>query len=81
MRRSAVDIAEAVPGAAAYEVVHSRWLSLAQEHNWNLNEPELFNRMFRDFIAGRSLPEALVRLVGSRSEQPGDENHRTRASG
>jgi len=60
MRRSTADIAAAVPGAVACEVVHARKLSLAQEHNWNMNEPELFNEMVRDFIAARPLPKALV---------------------
>jgi pimeloyl-ACP methyl ester carboxylesterase len=64
MRRSTVDIAAAIPGACAYEVVHTRRLSLAQEHNWNMNEPELFNEMVRDFIAARPLPKALTPLDG-----------------
>jgi len=60
MRRSTIDIANAIPGALACEVVHSRKMSLAQEHNWNMNEPELFNQMVRDFIAAKPLPAALV---------------------
>jgi len=64
MRRSAADIAGAIPGALACEVVHSRRLSLAQEHNWNMNEPALFNEMLRDFIAAKSLPAAFVSIDG-----------------
>ena len=64
MRRSTADIAAAIPGASACEVVHTRKLSLAQEHNWNMTEPELFNEMTRDFIEGRPLPKALVPMVG-----------------
>lgn len=66
MRRSTVDIAAAIPGASAYEVVHSRRLSLAQEHNWNMNEPDLFNQMIRAFIGDRPLPDALVPLRAPR---------------
>jgi pimeloyl-ACP methyl ester carboxylesterase len=62
MRRSAVDIAAAIPGAVAYEVVHDRKMRLAEEHNWNMNAPALFNEMLRDFIEGRPLPAALVTL-------------------
>lgn len=64
MRRSTADIAAAIPGASACEVVHTRKLSLAQEHNWNLTEPELFNETIRDFIEGRPLPRPVVPLVG-----------------
>lgn len=64
MRRSAADIADAIPGALAREVVHARKLSLAQEHNWNLTEPELFSAMIRDFVEGRPLPEGLVPISG-----------------
>lgn len=60
MRRSLSDIADAIPGASACEVVHARKLSLAQEHNWNMTEPELFNSMIRDFIGCRPLPKELV---------------------
>jgi pimeloyl-ACP methyl ester carboxylesterase len=63
MRRSTADVAAAIPGASACEVVHARKLSLAQEHNWNMTEPELFNETIRDFIEGRPLPKALVPIV------------------
>jgi len=62
MRRSTTEIGNAIPGATACEVVHTRRLSLAQEHNWNMNEPALFNEMVRDFIADKPLPAALVSI-------------------
>lgn len=64
MRRSTFDIADAIPGALAREVMHTRKLSLAQEHNWNMTEPALFNAMIRDFVEGRPLPEELVPVSG-----------------
>lgn len=60
MKRSARDIANAILGARACEVVHAAKMSVAQEHNWNMNAPELFNEMVRAFIADRTLPSALV---------------------
>jgi pimeloyl-ACP methyl ester carboxylesterase len=42
MRQSARDLAAAIPGAQAYEVVHTRKMSLAEEHNWSLTAPDLF---------------------------------------
>lgn len=62
MKRSALDIANAIPGARACEVVHAGKMSVAQEHNWNMNAPELFNEMVRAFIADETLPSALVPL-------------------
>jgi pimeloyl-ACP methyl ester carboxylesterase len=59
MRRSTADIAAAIPGAQAREVVHGRKLSLAQQHNWNMTDPALFNEMVRAWIEGRPLPAAL----------------------
>jgi len=63
MRRSTADVAEAIPGALAREVVHTRKLSLAQEHNWNMTAPELFNMTIRDFIEARPLPKELVSVL------------------
>jgi pimeloyl-ACP methyl ester carboxylesterase len=54
MRRSTADIAAAIPGAQAREVFHTRKLTLAQEHNWNMTEPELFTEMVRAFVGGRN---------------------------
>lgn len=63
MRRSTADVAVAIPGAQACEVFHTRKLSVAQEHNWNMTEPELFSGMVRAFMDGRALPEAIRPLV------------------
>jgi pimeloyl-ACP methyl ester carboxylesterase len=59
MRQSARDLAAAIPGARAYEVVHTHKMSLAQEHNWNLTAPDLFNQTMRAWITGQQLPAAL----------------------
>jgi len=64
MRRSTSDIADAIPDAVAREVMHTRKLSVAQEHNWNMTEPELFTATIRDFIEGRPLPAELVPISG-----------------
>lgn len=63
MRRSTADVAAAIPGAQAREVFHTRKLSVAQEHNWNMTEPELFNGMVRAWVRGEALPEAIRPLV------------------
>jgi pimeloyl-ACP methyl ester carboxylesterase len=62
MRQSARDLAAAIPGSQAYEVVHTRKLSLAEEHNWNLTAPDLFTQMVRAWITDQSLPTALQPL-------------------
>lgn len=59
MRRSTIEIAAAIPGAQAREVVHQGRLSVAQQHNWNMSAPEVFTRMVRAWIEGGSLPEEL----------------------
>lgn len=63
MRQSALDLAAAIPGAQAYEVVHTRKMSLAEEHNWNLTAPELFTQMVRAWITNQPLPSALQSLA------------------
>ncbi len=62
MRQSARDLAAAIPGARAYEVVHTRKMSLAEEHNWNLTAPDLFTQTVRAWITGQPLPTALQPL-------------------
>jgi pimeloyl-ACP methyl ester carboxylesterase len=62
MRQSARDLAAAIPGAQAYEVVHPRKMSLAEEHNWNLTAPELFTQTVRAWITNQALPSALQAL-------------------
>jgi len=63
MRRSTSDVAAAIPGARAYEVFHERKLSVAEEHNWNLTEPELFTQMVRAWMTGAELPDAIRPLA------------------
>ena len=62
MRRSTADVAAAIPGAKAFTVTHERKMSVAQEHNWNMTDPDLFTEMVRAWVQGRDLPQALVVL-------------------
>jgi pimeloyl-ACP methyl ester carboxylesterase len=59
MRQSARDLAAAISGAQAYEVMHTRKMSVAEEHNWNLTAPELFTQTVRAWITDQPLPAAL----------------------
>jgi pimeloyl-ACP methyl ester carboxylesterase len=59
MRQSARDLALALPDAQAFEVHHGRKMSLAEEHNWNMTDPDLFNEMLRAWFSGQFLPEKL----------------------
>lgn len=62
MRQSARDLAQALPNAQAYAIVHAKKLTVAQEHNWNLTAPELFTATVRAWFTHQPLPEALKRL-------------------
>ena len=62
MRQSARDLANAIPSAQAFEVAHTRKLSLAEEHNWNLSTPELFTQTVRAWISNQPMPSALQPL-------------------
>ena len=66
MRQSAQDLAQAIPSAQAFEVVHPRKLSLAEEHNWNLSAPELFTQTVRAWLSDQPLPSALQPLQNVR---------------
>jgi pimeloyl-ACP methyl ester carboxylesterase len=59
MRLSTRDVADAIPGARAFEVVHSKGTPLAQQHNWNMTAPDVFTAMVRAWIEVASLPEQL----------------------
>jgi pimeloyl-ACP methyl ester carboxylesterase len=59
MRQSARDLANAIPNSRAFEVIHARKMSLAEEHNWNMTAPDLFNRMLRAWISAQPLPSEL----------------------
>lgn len=62
MRQSARDLAKAIPGGQAYEVIHAKKMSLAGEHNWNMTAPDLFTQMTRAWFTGQPLPAALKRM-------------------
>ena len=64
MHQSARDLAAVIPAAQAYQVVHERKMSLAEEHNWNMTAPELFTQTVRAWVTGQSLPNNL-RPLGS----------------
>jgi hypothetical protein len=59
MRQSVRDIASAIPTAKGFLVAHSRKMSRAEEHNWNMTAPELFNHMVRAWINDQPLPSEL----------------------
>jgi len=59
MRQSVRDIAGAIPTAKGYLVAHSRKMSLAEEHNWNMTAPNLFTQMIRAWIIDQPLPVEL----------------------
>ncbi len=62
MHQSIRDVAAAIPGARGYLVHHTKWMSLSEEHNWNLTAPELFTHTVRAWIEGSPLPEELKEL-------------------
>jgi pimeloyl-ACP methyl ester carboxylesterase len=62
MRRSTADVAAAIPGAKAFAVTHARKMSVAEQHNWNMTDPDLFTEMVRAWVEGRALPKELVAL-------------------
>ena len=63
MHQSARDLAAVIPAAQAYQVVHDRKMSLAEEHNWNMTAPDLFTQTVRDWLSGQALPKQLHPLV------------------
>jgi len=62
MRQSARDLRAALPNATARMVNLGAKASLAQEHNWNMNAPDLFNRMLRAWFTAHELPAELLPL-------------------
>ncbi len=62
MRQSVRDITHALPCAKGSLVVHTRKLSLAEEHNWNMTAPDLFNQLVRAWITNEPLPTELQPL-------------------
>jgi pimeloyl-ACP methyl ester carboxylesterase len=63
MKESARDLVAALPNARGYTVSLGQGASLAQEHNWALNAPEIFAATVRAWIEGQPLPGALQPLV------------------
>lgn len=62
MKHSARDIENAIPHAKAREVNFPEGTSLAEQHNWNMTAPTVFNGMVRAWIEGGQLPPQLAVL-------------------
>jgi pimeloyl-ACP methyl ester carboxylesterase len=62
MQQSVMDVTKAIPAAHGCLVVHTRKMSLAEQHNWNMTAPDLFNRTIRAWIEGQPLPSELQEL-------------------
>jgi pimeloyl-ACP methyl ester carboxylesterase len=62
VHQSVRDVAAAIPGAQARLVHHTNKMSLGEQHNWNMNAPELFTHTVRAWIEGRQLPSELQEL-------------------
>ena len=60
MRRSARELAAALPAGQAYLVDFSK--RGAEEHSWNLLRPELFNAVTRAWLTDQPLPPGLLPL-------------------
>lgn len=63
MRQSVHDLVAAIPSAKGYEVTHNRKMSLAEEHNWSMIDPDLFTQTVRSWITDQPLPSELVPIV------------------
>ncbi len=63
MKESARLLAAALPNAQAYLLNLGRDSSLAKEHNWVMNAPDLFAHTLRGFIDGAPLPQNLSPLI------------------
>lgn len=61
MQASARDLLKVLPDARGVVVAVGR--SLAENHNWNLNAPELFTRTVQAWLAAQPLPAELTPLV------------------
>ena len=60
MRRSARELAAALPAGRAYLVGFSK--RGVEEHSWNLQRPELFNAVTRAWLTDQPLPPGLLPL-------------------
>jgi pimeloyl-ACP methyl ester carboxylesterase len=63
MRQSACDLVTALPNARGYSVGLGKHASLAMEHNWAINAPDVFAAMVRAWIESKPLPEQLKPLA------------------
>ena len=63
IHQSVRDAAAAIPGAKGCLVDHSKKMSLAEEHNWNMNAPDLFTQTVRAWIGNQALPVELKPLA------------------
>jgi pimeloyl-ACP methyl ester carboxylesterase len=62
MKESARQLATALPNAQARLVDLGKGTSLAKEHNWAMNAPDLFAATLRAFTTGQELPKGLTPL-------------------
>lgn len=67
MRRSAQDLAAALPNARCGWINLGKNSSLASEHNWALHAPEIFASTVRAWIQGEALPKEIEELTGELS--------------
>ncbi len=63
MIQSGRDLVKALPHACGRMVSLSQKASMAQEHNWSMNAPELFTRMVQAWVTDQPLPGELLPLV------------------
>lgn len=61
MRQSTRDLAEALPAGQGYFVSFST--RAAEEHAWNLHQPDLFNAVIRSCLTDQPLPPELIPLI------------------
>ena len=59
MKESARLLVKSLPDARARIVDLGQGASMAKEHNWAMNAPDLFAQTVRNFIQGSALPEVL----------------------
>lgn len=60
VRQSARDLAATLPAGQGYLVAFSK--RAAEEHSWNLRQPDLFNAVTRAWLTDQPLPPALIPL-------------------
>ncbi len=68
MKQSARDLAEVLPASRAVEVNLGRHSSLAAEHNWALNAPDLFAQTVRAWLTDAPLPLNWIHYRAAKAE-------------